>query len=66
MKKLFRILFIQLILTSSAMTLLANENIRKLGQYVVTSIDTNSHQAIFIEPDEVIRDRKSTRLNSSH
>lgn len=64
MKKLFRILFIQLILTSSAMTLLANENIRKLGQYVVTSIDTNSHQAIFIEPDEVIRGIFSEKLDS--
>jgi membrane-bound lytic murein transglycosylase D len=64
MKKLFRILFILLILTSSAITLHANDNLRRLGQYVVTSIDTNSHQAIFIEPDEVIREIFAEKLDS--
>lgn len=64
MKKLYRILFIVLILLSSGLSMLANDNIRRLGQYVVTAIDTNSHQAIYIEPDEVIRGYFSEKLDS--
>jgi membrane-bound lytic murein transglycosylase D len=64
MKKLHRILFILLVLISSDMALTANDNIRRLGQYVVTAIDTTSHQAIYIEPDEVIRGIFSEKLDS--
>jgi len=42
----------------------ANENIRRIGQYVVTSIDTTSHKAIYIQPDEVIRAMFAEKLDS--
>ena len=64
MKKLFRQLFILLFFLTFFKVLHANENIRRLGQYVVTSIDTNSHQAVYIEADDVIRSIFSEKLDS--
>ncbi len=46
------------------MVIKAKENIHRIGQYVVTSIDTSSHQAVYIEPDEVIRAMFAEKLDS--
>ncbi len=66
MKKLVIQIFIPLFLVVSVVAAKANDNdnIRKIGQYVVTSIDTNSHQANYIEPDEVIRGIFAEKLDS--
>lgn len=42
----------------------ANERLRRIGQYVVTGIDTISYQTMFIEPDEVIRAIFTEKLDS--
>ena len=64
MKKLLIRIFISVLLISSVVAVKANDNIRKIGQYIVTSIDTNSHQAVYIEPDDVIRGIFSEKLDS--
>jgi membrane-bound lytic murein transglycosylase D len=64
MKKILIRIFISLLLIISVVAAKANDNIRKIGQYVVTSIDTNSHQSVYIEPDEVIRGIFAEKLDS--
>ncbi len=64
MKKLLIRLSISVLLIFSVVAAKANDNIRKIGQYVVTAIDTNSHQSIYIEPDEVIRGFFAEKLDS--
>lgn len=64
MNKQFKLLIIPVLLMISAVTSSSNDNIRRIGQYVVTAIDTNSHQAIYIEPDEVIRAMFAEKLDS--
>ncbi|GAP67676.1 transglycosylase SLT domain/LysM domain [Bacteroidales bacterium 6E] len=41
-----------------------NNNIRRIGQYLVTYLDTNSYETVFIEPDEVIRAMFAEKLDS--
>jgi membrane-bound lytic murein transglycosylase D len=64
MRKLLRLLLVLLLPASALAGIDSNDNIKRIGQYVVTSIDTNSHQAVFIEPDEVIRGIFSEKLDS--
>jgi membrane-bound lytic murein transglycosylase D len=60
----FKLLIIPVLLMVSAVTSSSNDNIRRIGQYVVTAIDTNSHQSIYIESDDVIRAMFAEKLDS--
>lgn len=53
-----------LLLTICTASANSNDNIRRIGQYVITSIDTGSYQTQFIEPDEVIRAMFAEKLDS--
>lgn len=64
MNRQLKLLAIPVLLLASTVTSRSNENIRRIGQYVVTSIDTSSHQAIYIEPDEAIRAIFAEKLDS--
>ena len=64
MRKFLKLFIILLLPATATAGPDSNDNIKRIGQYVVTSIDTNSHQAIYIEPDEVIRGIFSDKLDS--
>lgn len=53
-----------LLLTAFTVSGKGNDNLRRIGQYVITSIDTGSYQTQFIEPDEVIRTMFAEKLDS--
>jgi len=65
MMKPMRTLMFALTMLFVAGSINANDNnIRRIGQYLVTYLDTNSYKTVFIEPDEVIRAMFAEKLDS--
>ncbi len=55
MRKLFKSLSLTILFLICAYFVNAGENLKKIGQFVVTSLDTTSVQTLYLEPDETNR-----------